>query len=105
MAEEERAGADIALELGGQKVNVRNVKSLNTILTLVAAGAACFGVYLMMEHQAEAKDAGKSFVGAIKEQTIAIQEQTKASREQTCILRFDQKDRQANAEFCKSISR
>jgi uncharacterized protein HemX len=85
MSEENGNGADVNLELAGQKVALRNVKSLNTILTLVAAISACFAVYLLIQHQAEAKEAGVNFVGALKEQTRAIQEQTAVQREGNCL--------------------
>lgn len=88
MSEEQPNGADVDLKLAGQEVKLRNVKSLNTILTLVAAVAASFGVYLLIQHQAEAKEAGQSFVGALKEQTKAIQEQTAVQREGNCLLVF-----------------
>jgi uncharacterized protein HemX len=86
MSEDNNNGADVKLELGGQKIALRNVKSLNTILTLVAAIAASFGVYLLIQHQAEAKEAGTNFVGALKEQTRAIQEQTAVQREGNCLM-------------------
>lgn len=88
MAEEaEKNGADVAVEGFGAKVNVKNVKSINTILTLVAAAAASFGVYLAIQHQADAKETGQSFVGAIKEQTKALQDQTKEIQQQTAVQR------------------
>lgn len=95
---EEAAGADIEVEVAGQKVNVKNVKSLNTILTLVAAGAACFGVYLTHAHTMEAKEAGAAFVGALKEQTKAIQEQTAVQREGNCLQVFK------DPEQCRRIA-
>lgn len=106
MAEEDQVknGVDIDATIAGQHVVVKNVKSLNTILTAGALAAACFGVYLLMQHQAEAKEGMSAFVNAMKEQTKAIRQQTAASREQTCIMRFDQKDRQQQSEFCKSVS-
>ncbi len=104
MAEETGNGADVAVDAFGAKVNVKNVKSLNTILTLIAALAASFCAYLINQHQVEAKDAGKSFVEALKEQTEAMRDGIAATREQTCLLRFDQKERQTNAEFCRTVS-
>jgi len=95
---EQSNGADVSLETPVGKVNVKNVKSLNTGLTLVAAIAACFCVYLLMQHQVEAKEGSKDLAAAMKE--VA-----QAAREQTCIMRFKQEDRQQNAEFCKSIAR
>lgn len=98
MSEEAEAGADLAVEAFGSKINVKNVKSLNTILTLVAAGAACFCVYILTQHQVEAKEGSKDL-------SMALKEVAQAAREQTCIMRFEQKDRQSNADFCKQVSR
>lgn len=98
MSEEAENGADVDLKLAGQEIRLKNVKSLNTILTLVGAIAACFAVYLLMQHQVEAKEGGKDLAAAMKE--VA-----QAAREQTCIMRFEQKDRVQNADFCKQIAR
>lgn len=100
MAEEaeQQSGADVDLKFAGQEVKLKNVKSLNTILTLIAAGAASFCVYLVFQHQAEAKEAGISFVGALKEQTRAIQEQTAVQREGNCLLVFK------DSEQCRRIA-
>lgn len=103
-ATQQQETADLNLKVAGQEVNIRNIKSVNTILTTGAFIAACFGVYLLMQHQVEAKQGANAFMEALKEHTSAIRAQTAASREQTCIMRFDQKERQQNAEFCKSIA-
>jgi hypothetical protein len=109
MSEEKENGADVALKFAGQEVNLRNVKSLNTIATVatlvVCAVGFAVGYQMITAHAQDSRDNGKEFVQAIKEQTQAVKEQTAASREQTCILGFDQKDRPQQAQFCKSITR
>jgi hypothetical protein len=102
--EQEKNGADVAVEGFGAKVNVKNVKSLNTGLTLISAAAGLFAVYLLMMHNVDAKEASRAFVTVLEEQTVALRDGTAATREQTCLLRFDQKDRQSNTEFCRTVS-
>jgi hypothetical protein len=98
VSEEATSGSDIALKVAGQEINVKNVKSLNTVLTAFGAAGAIFGAYLVHAHTLDAKEGSKELASALKE--VA-----QASREQTCIMRFDQKDRQSNADFCKQVSR
>jgi len=109
MSEQEKHGADIEAEIAGQRVNIKNVKSLNTLLTagtfIICSIGFAVGYQLITAHAQDARDNGKEFVQAIREQTQAVKEQTSAAREQTCILGFDQKDRPQQAQFCKSISR
>ena len=106
---EETNGADIGVEVAGQKVNVKNVKSLNTIATVatlvVCAVGFAVGYQMLTAHAQDARDMGKEFSHAIREQTQAVKEQTVAQRERNCLERFEQKDRPAQVEFCKSISR
>lgn len=99
------SGADVALEIAGQKVNFKNVKSLNTGATLFSCGLLILLCYAFWAHSEDTKTAQAAFIGAVKEQTSAIKEQTTAQREQNCLMRFDQKDRQANADFCKQVTR
>lgn len=97
--EQDIVNADVDLKLAGQEIRLRNVKNLNTLLTLIGAIAACFAVYLLMQHQVEAKDAGMNFVAALKEQTRAIQENTAVQREGMCLQYFK------DAEQCRRITR
>lgn len=96
-------GADVNLEIAGQKVNLRNIKSLNTFLTLVAALASSFGVYLLVEHQNQSRDASRVFIEAVKEQTVVMKEQTSVAREQNCLIAMPMDRR--DPEFCKRIAR
>lgn len=96
MAEE--TGADVALELGGQKVNVRNVKSLNTILTFAAfVGMVLLG-YVLWEHKAEDRDFKNALVSTMKEFTIA-------QRVTNCLMATPQNDREAKLPTCERIAR
>lgn len=101
---EAQSGADVSLKVAGQEINVKNVKSLNTAATLVTLCLVLLIGYAFFLHTEETKTASAAFVGALKEQTTAIREQTAAQREQTCIMKFDQRERPNNADFCKQIS-
>lgn len=95
---------ELTAKVAGQEVSLKNV-SLNTIATVTTLVAVGVLLYVAVTHSQEAKDSGRAFVEAIKEQTKSQLEQTSVMREQTCIMRFDQKDRQTNADFCKQIAR
>lgn len=101
---EEGNGADIALEVGGQKVNVRNVKSLNTILTFLTLLVACLIAYAFYSHAQDTRDDRGAFVGAIKEQTTAIKESAQAVRENTCVQTY-QGPPSGKADFCRQVTR
>lgn len=94
----ETNGADVELDIAGQKVNFKNIKSLNTGATLATLILVSVLGYAFYVHAGETKDQSKELVSALKEMT-------QAAREQNCLMRFDQKDRQANADFCKQIAR
>lgn len=61
--------------------------------------------YVLWEHKAEAKTDSLNLAAVIQQMAAAQTAMVQATREQTCILRFDQKERQVNADFCKQISR
>jgi hypothetical protein len=110
--EENKNGADVAVDAMGVKLNVKNVKSLNTGATLFCAGMLILLVSMGYVHTREAKDDNLAFIAAITEQTKAIregvratQDGTAANREQTCMLKFEQKERtDVNANWCRQIS-
>lgn len=95
---------ELDAEIAGQKISLKNV-SINTIATVVTLIGVSLLIYVAYTHQQDSRDSQASFILVIKEQTGAIKESTSIQREQNCLLRFDQKDRQANADFCKQISR
>jgi hypothetical protein len=85
-------------------VNIKNA-SISTIVSVIGTIGACVAVFLLWQHQMDAKAADVHVISAFKDLTNAIRESTSAQKEQTCMLRFEQKDRQVNAEFCKQMSR
>lgn len=112
----EENGADVDLEIGGQKVSVKNVKSLNTLATVATFVGVCLLLYGGYTHTLDAKDRDratdereKAYIAALKEQTAAYRDGNSAIhsaiREQTCVLKFEgTQQRQANADFCKQVS-
>lgn len=103
--EPELNGADIDVVVAGQQVKLRNIKSLNTVCTIITLVIVTLLAYAMYLHQQDSRDATSLFLQAVKEQTVAMKDSTVAQREQTCMMRFDQVQRQGQVEFCKSISR
>ena len=78
---EERNGADIGVKIGGQEVNVKNVKSLNTVLTAVSlVMITAIGVFLW-DHV----DASKDLVKEIREGNKAQQQGQKNSNYYQCM--------------------
>lgn len=89
-------GADVAVEIAGQKVNLRNVKSLNTLATVATLIIVCVMGYVLYAHAGDTKDASK-------ELTMALKEMTQAAREQNCLISMPQDRR--DPELCRRISR
>ena len=90
-------GSDVALEIGGQKMNIRNVKSLNTVATVLTLFLCGLILYIIFTHQQESKQDNRDLSSAMREQTTA-------TREQTCLLKFPEFERRANSDFCKQVS-
>lgn len=99
-AERSEDSVDVDVQVAGQKVRLKNVKSLNTVATistLIIACVAMAGGYLMLSaHAAETKDASKELVTALKEMT-------QAAREQNCLISMPQDRR--DPELCRRIAR
>lgn len=94
----EENGSDVALEVAGQKVNLRNVKSLNTLATVACLMGVIFLLYFYWEHKAEDKD----FKGNV---LIAIREQAQSNRVLACLMATRQEDREAKLAQCERIAR
>jgi len=78
---EERSGADIGVKIGGQEVNVRNIKSLNTILTALSlVMSTAIGVFLWGH-----VDASKELVKEIRDGNRAQQQGQKNSNYYQCM--------------------
>ena len=122
---DEPNGADLGIDAFGVKANVKNVKSLNTILTLfVAVNVAVMAVFLYA-HSVEAKDSAKEIAKELKEANKEVatvlrdsnkelgnilKELSQGIREQNCITVRVQpgmtpQQRSEEAQFCKRISR
>jgi type VI protein secretion system component VasK len=114
----EEAGADVALKLAGQEINVRNVKSLNTVATLTSLIILVLIAYGGWVHVVEAKDNGKEIAKELKESNKQVadslkesqrelgevlKELARAAREQNCLLSLPQEKR--DPELCRRISK
>lgn len=96
MAEEEKNGADVELELGGQKLNLKNIKSLNTLATVATLILVSVLGYAFYVHAGETKDQSKDLVSALKEMT-------QAAREQNCLISLPIERR--DPELCRRLAR
>lgn len=101
------SGADIGVEIAGQKVNLRNVKSLNTMATLLTMVLSSVVLYALLQHQVDAREGSRAFVEAIKDNTRAQREAIAAQREANCIARLtpDQRKDSQQLEFCRQLGR
>ena len=122
---EETNGADVAVEIAGQKVNLRNIKSLNTLATVATLIVVLLLGYAVFVHAGDSKDAAKDIAKELKEANkevantlkesnrelgIILREMSQAAREQNCLLRsgvstLAPAKRQEVAELCKQLSR
>ena len=131
---EEAGGADVSMKVAGQELNIRNVKSLNTVVTILNFFAFCvLAVFIYFadvnaqknngndsaEHKAivEAiQKANLNMVQAIKEsqavnslvlEKISTQaaRQEQATRETNCLLALPQDRRTNAAEACRRKAR
>lgn len=95
-------GADIDVEVAGQKVNVKNIKSLNTLLTAATFIALiCGGFMLWQVVDAHAKSADKlndALISTLKELTIS-------QRVTNCLMATPQDQREAKLQSCERIAR
>lgn len=113
---EERSGADISAKIAGQEFNVKNVKSLNTALTM---GCLLIGVGVAVLLWTHVEGADKT-VTAIREGNAALLKEIKDSNKaqldaqkniafhncrQSCLLeqRPDKRDGSACERICASL--
>jgi hypothetical protein len=98
----EPAVEELNLSKTGLSIKSFQMNTLLTFVGVVFAGACAVALWF---HMGETKDASSAFVHALKEQTIAMKDQTQVAREQNCLMRFDQRERQERADFCRQITR
>lgn len=110
MAEDaESNGADVDLELGGQKVKLKNVKSLNTLATVATLILVCVLGYAFWEHKVDAKADGlardSALTSAFKEIASSQKDMAQAVREGNCLNSFKEAERELKVEHCRRITR
>src|SRR3990167_2014083 len=121
---DEPNGADLGIDVLGVKANVKNVKSLNTLLTFFVAVNVAVTVVLLYVHGVEAKDNNREIAKQVKESNKEIAETLKeTSREQNTATRslvrsiniqncltvrirpdMTSQQRQEEKEFCERIT-
>lgn len=108
MSEEQGNGVDLDLNVGGQQIKMKNVKSFNTIVTVLTLMVVCTGgvfIWTAIDaHSAQTKEASTAFVKALQEQTVVMREQVQVQREGNCLQTY-QGPVNSKAEFCRNISR
>ena len=104
MGQELNEVSEVSADIAGQKISIKSI-ALNTLATVATLIGVVVISVLLWQHETETRETGKDFVAALKEQTIAMKESTAVGKEQNCLLKFDQKDRLQNADFCKQITR
>lgn len=92
-AQEQELSADTALGKFAFKGS-----SLNTLATVATLIVVCIIAWVGYGHATDTREISKDLANAMRDMA-------QATREQNCLIRFDQKDRQQNADFCKQISR
>lgn len=98
MSEEQGNGADVDLSIAGQRINLKNVKSLNTLATVATLILVCVLGYAVYAHAGETRDASKDLVGALKEMT-------QAAREQNCLISMPIEQRARDPEICRRLAK
>lgn len=98
MAEEQTNGSDVDLSIAGQRINLKNVKSLNTLATVATLILVCVLGYAFYSHAGETRDASKDLVGALKEMT-------QAAREQNCLISMPIEQRARDPEICRRLAK
>lgn len=123
----EQTGADLNLKFAGQEVNLRNVKSLNTIATLVTMLlVGTLGVFLYF-HEVNAqhdkstlastlqqsnaivadslRQSNKAMTDALKELAAEQRRSTNAMKEVACLNDPAMRNRADARDFCRRMAR
>ena len=102
-------GADIAVRVAGQEVNLRNVKSLNTMATvatlIIVICGFTIGWFLLDAHAkgGEKKDVDLSSV--LREMVQVNREIAQGQREMNCLISLPTERRESQSDICKRIAR
>lgn len=98
------------LSITREGISLKSV-AVNTILTLAIALGVGYMIFeirvttqALADHKIDAAQAGKAFVEAIKEQTIAIREGNNELKLQNCLTKFPESERKEQDTWCKQIT-
>ena len=113
MSSDDQTGADVALKVAGQEINVRNVKSLNTGMTIatfiIVVCASVIGYQMFDVHAKEVKEGGTQLAAALRDLAKAHREtsrdQVKEQRMLNCLIVSEQRDRRRLYDDCERITR
>ena len=97
-------GADVSLKVAGQEVNLRNVKSLNTIATLITMFGVGLLAMVVYNHDSVAQTAQKNVVEATKEANQSIVKALKELNDQNVAALKELTVEQKRATFQLTVS-
>ena len=101
MSDQPQNGQELELQAGDKKLRIQGSDIFN-MFNMVAIGVLLVGGW---QHVEAGKEAGASFVQAVKEQTKAQWQMVNAQREANCLARLtpEQKKRFEEINFCKHL--
>lgn len=91
------------LELDAKQGKIR-VRGSDVLTTLGICIVVLVG-YMVYEHKEDARLSQQTFLGVVKEMTVAQKEMTVAQRVQNCLLATKQDEREAKLPTCERIAR
>jgi len=117
-------GADFGIDMLGVKANVKNIRSLNTVATVVTMILTATLLYVIVTHSIQAKDDDKELVRALRdsnkevakaimeissEHNTSMRQLSQSIKMQNCLtirIRPDMTPQQRadEQEFCKRIT-
>ena len=101
MSDQPQNGQELELQAGDKKLRIQGSDIFN-MFNMVAIGVLLVGGW---QHVEAGKEAGASFVQAVKEQTKAQWQMVNAQREANCLSRLtpEQKRMQDNLNYCRQL--
>lgn len=105
----EENGADLSVNVAGQQVQIRNVKSLNTLAT-VATLCVCIcgfavGWFVMEAHSKGQEKKDSDLVTILREMNTTNRELVITQRVTNCLMATPQDRREAAVPTCERIAR
>ena len=101
----EENGADVSVNVAGQQINLRNVKSLNTLATVATLIICILIGYVVFEHKTDARAEGVALAQRDAQLSNAIREMASSNRVLACLMATKQDDREAKLAQCERIAR